>query len=175
MTGARDAAEFRQLPGTVPGWAVRAAFAVVAVALALTAAPSGPWPIVCVVLAAISVAVPRWRTAWVLIAVLAFSILVEPPTGVSVRVLVLIAGAHALHVLAAWMLAVPPRARLQPTVLRPGLRRFAIIQVPVQAVAVAVLVWAHPVAGGLPAIAAGAAVLALGALLGMLLLRRPQR
>ncbi|WP_313541390.1 hypothetical protein [Leifsonia aquatica] len=163
------------LPTTVPGWALRVAFAIVAVALALTAAPSGPWPLLCVALAAVSVAVPRWRSAWVLIAVLAFSALLEPSAGVSIRVLALIAGAHALHVLAAWMLAVPARARLQPVVLLPGLRRFVLIQVPVQAAAVLILSLRQPAPGGWPAIVAGIAVLALGALLGMLLLRRPER
>jgi len=167
--------ELPGLPWTVPGWALHVAFAVVAVVLALTSAPNGPWPILCVALAGVSVAVPRWRTAWVLIAVLAFSVLLEPAAGLSVRVLALVAGAHTLHILAAWMLAVPARARLEPAVLLPGLRRFGLIQVPVQAVAVAVLALRQPIAGGWPAVASGAAVLALGALLGVLLLRRPQR
>ncbi len=118
---------------------------------------------------------PRWRTAWVLIAVLAFSALLEPVTGASPRILALIAGAQLLHVLAAWMLAVPARARLEPAVLLPGLRRFIVIQLPVQAVAVAVLSLRHAGGGGLPAIVAGAAVLLLGALVGLLLLRRPRR
>lgn len=162
------------LPWTLPGWAVRVAFAAIALALAVTAAPSGPWPLLCVALAAVTVAVPRWRSAWVLIAVLAFSALLEPPAGVSVRVLALVAGVHALHILAAWMLAVPARARLEPAVLLPGLRRFLLIQVPLQAVAVLVLSLRQPAAGGWPAIVAGVAVLALGALLGMLLLRRAE-
>jgi hypothetical protein len=163
------------LPGTVPGWTLRVAFAIVGVALAVTAAPSGPWPLLCVALAAVSVAVPRWRSAWVLIAMLAFSALLEPAAGVSIRVLALIAGAHALHVLAAWMLAVPARARLEPAVLVPGLRRFVLIQLPVQAAAVLVLSLRQPAPGGWPAIVTGVAVLALGALLGMVLLRRSER
>lgn len=163
------------LPGTVPGWTLRVAFAIVGVALAVTAAPSGPWPLLCVALAAVSVAVPRWRSAWVLIAMLAFSALLEPAAVVSIRVLALIAGAHALHVLAAWMLAVPARARLEPAVLVPGLRRFVVIQLPVQAAAVLVLSLRQPAPGGWPAIVTGVAVLALGSLLGMVLLRRSER
>ncbi|MFF2051951.1 hypothetical protein ACFVU2_10165 [Leifsonia sp. NPDC058194] len=160
------------LPRTVPGWMLRVAFAAVALPLALTAAPSGPWPVLCVVLVSLTIAMPRWRTAWLLVAVLAFSALLEPATGVSVRILGLIAGVHALHLLAAWMLAVPARARLQPAALLPGARRFLVVQVPAQAVAVAILALRQPATGGLSAIAAGIAVLALAVALGTVLLRR---
>lgn len=163
------------LPRTVPGWSLHVAFAAVAVALALSAAPSGPWALVSVGLAAVTVMAPHWRTAWVLIAVLAFSVLTEPPSGVSLRLCLLVAGVHALHVLAAWMLVVPVRARLQPAVLLPGLRRFVLIQLPVQATALLLGV-VHPSAGD-PAVAvvSGLAVLAVVALLGGMLLRRTRR
>lgn len=161
------------LPWTLPGWSVRAAFVVVAVPLALTAAPSGPWPALCVVLAGLAVAVPRWRVAWLLIAVLALSALLEDAAGVSPRVLALVAGALALHLLAAWMLVVPARARIQPAVLLPGLWRYVAIQLPVQAAAVVLLAVRQPVPGGGAAIVAGLAVLALATLLTLLVLRRP--
>lgn len=158
---------------TAPGWSLRVAFAVVAVPLALTTAPSGPWPVVAVALTAVAVAVPRWRVAWVLIAVLAFSTLLEPGT-LTPRLLALIAAVHVLHVLAAWMLVVPASARLQPAVLLPSVRRLVAIQLPVQAAAVVLLVVARP--GALPWLAAvsGAAIVGLALLLGSLLLVRPR-
>ena len=124
---------------TLPAWSLRVAFAVVAVPLALTTAPSGPWPAFAVLLTAVAVAVPRWRLAWVLIGVLAFSTLLEPGR-LTVRLLAVIAAVHVLHVLAAWTLALPAGARVQPGVLLPSLRRVVLIQVPVQAAAIAGLV-----------------------------------
>ena len=159
------------LPTALPGWSLRVAFALVAVPLALTAAPSGPWPVIGVALTAVAVAVPRWRTAWLLIAVLAFSALLEPVTGVSPRLLAVIVGVHVLHVLAAWTLAVPARARVQPAVLLPGLRRLIAIQLPVQAVAVTLLLLRPAASGGAMAIVAGVAILAVASLAAVLLLR----
>lgn len=157
---------------TVPAWSLRVAFAVVAVPLAVTAAPSGPWPALAVLLTAVAVAVPRWRLAWVLIAVLAFSTLLEPGT-LTPRLLALIAAVHLLHVLAAWMLVLPSSARLQPRVLLPSLRRFALIQLPVQAAAVVLLLTARPAAPWL-ALVSGAAIVGLVVLLASLLLARPR-
>lgn len=163
------------LPRTMPGWSLHVAFAALAAPLALSAAPPGLWTLVSVALAAVTVVVPRWRTAWVLIAVLAFSILGEPTGTAALRLCLLIAGVHALHVLAAWMLAVPPRARVQAAVLLPGLGRFAAIQVPVQATALLVGVIRPGTGAPGLAIAAGVAVLALVALLGVTVLRRSRR
>ena len=101
--------------------------------------------------------------------------LVEPSGGPSLRIPLLIAGAHAMHVLAAWMLVVPARARLQPAVLLPGLRRLILIQLPVQAAAL-VLTVVRPAAGEpVAAVVSGLAVLAIVALLGGMLLRRTRR
>lgn len=163
------------LPWTVPGGSLHTAFAAVAVALALSVAPPGPWTLVSLGLTAVTVAVPRWRTAWVLIAVLAFSVLVEPTGGPSLRVALLIAGAHALHLLGAWMLVVPARARLQPAVLLPGLRRFVLIQLPIQATSVVLAVIQPPSGDSVAAVVAGLAVLAVVTLLAGMLLRRTRR
>ncbi|UAJ77901.1 hypothetical protein IT072_11380 [Leifsonia sp. ZF2019] len=167
-------AEVTGLPWTLPGLSLRVAFALIAVPLALSAAPSGPWPVIGVALAAVTVVVPRWRTAWLLIAVLAFSALLEPAEGVSARLLALIVGVHVLHVLAGWMLAVPVRARLQPAVLLPGVRRLIAIQLPVQAVAVVILLLRPEQGVGAMAIVAGAAILAIAVLVAVFLLR-PRR
>ncbi|WP_295117758.1 hypothetical protein [uncultured Leifsonia sp.] len=178
--GGASAAPGRTAPGrtppdlgfTVPAWSLRAAFAAVAVPLAVTAAPSGPWPAVAVLLTGAAVAVPRWRVAWVLIGLLAFSTLLEPGT-LTARLLALIVAVHVLHVLAAWMLVVPSTARLQPAVLLPSLRRFALIQLPVQAAAVVLLLTARPAAPWL-ALVSGGAIVGLVILLASLLLARPR-
>ncbi|WP_431221346.1 hypothetical protein [Leifsonia xyli] len=162
------------LARTVPGWSLRAAFAAVALPLVLVGVPEGPWTAIAALLVGVAVWRPRWLTAWVLIGVLVLSSLVEPGI-LTLRLLALIAGVHALHLIAAWMLTVPPTARLHPTVLLPSLRRLVLIQVPVQAVAVLILL--PPSRASLPllAIVSGAAVLALVGMLIPPLLRRPRR
>ncbi|MGH1522591.1 hypothetical protein ACRAWC_00215 [Leifsonia sp. L25] len=163
----------RDLGLTVPAWSLRVAFAVVAVPLAVTTAPSGPWPAVAVLLTGVAVAVPRWRVAWVLIAVLAFSTLLEPGR-LTLRLLAVIAAVHVLHVLAAWILVVPAGALLQPAVLLPSLRRVVLIQVPVQASAIVLLLVARPSAAPWLAVVSGGAIVGLVALLAALLLARPR-
>lgn len=163
---------------TVPAWSVRALFAAIALVLVLVGVPEGPWTGIAALLVGVSVWRPRWLTAWVLIGVLLLSSLVEPGT-LTPRVLGLIAGAHALQLLAGWMLALPAAARLQPAVLLPSLRRFAIVQVPVQLVAVLLLVvrGGSGAASSVPLLAAVSGV-ALAALVGLLLpalLRRAPR
>lgn len=158
---------------TVPAWAFRVGFAVVAVPLAVTTAPSGPWPAVAVLLTAVALAVPRWRVAWVLIAVLAFSTLLEPGR-LTLRLLAVIAAVHVLHVLAAWMLVLPATAKVQPAVLLPSLRRVILIQFPVQAVAIVLLLVARPASAPWLAVVSGGAIVGLVVLLAALLLARPR-
>ena len=165
-----------ELGVTVPGWSVRALFAVIAIGLCLTVADSGFWVAVSLALTAAAVAVPRWLTAWFLIGAFAFTVLLHPPSVEEWRVYVLIAGAHALHIAATWMLVVPPFSRLQPGVLLPSLRRFALIQVPVQAATAGLLALtgaAHGAPGVWPAMLAGGAVVALVLVAAPVLLRRP--
>jgi hypothetical protein len=75
----------------------------------------------------------------------------------------------------AWMLVVPATARLQPAVLLPSLRRFAMIQLPVQAVAVVLLLLDRSAPVPQLAMVSGAMMVALVALLAAPLLRRPPR
>lgn len=158
---------------TIPGWWPRVLFAAVALTLILVGVPEGPWTGIAALLIAVAVWRPRWLTAWVLIGLLVLSSLTEPGT-LTPRVLGLIAGAHALHLIGAWMLVVPPAARLQPRVLLASLRRFVLIQVPVQAAAVVLLLTRG---AGVPvlAVASGAALLALVAVMLPALLRRVPR
>lgn len=158
---------------TVPGWSVRALFAAVALPLLFAGVPEGPWSAVGALLTGLAVWRPRWMTAWVLAGVLLLSALVEPgrPT---TRILALVAGVHALHLLGSWMLAVPAAARLQPAVLLRSLRRFVLVQIPVQAATVALLFAGHRVSLPALSVVSGLALAGLAAvLLPSLLRRRP--
>jgi len=159
---------------TLPGWSVRALFAVIALLLLLVGVPEGPWTVIAALLVAVAVWRPRWLTAWVLSGVLVLSSLVEPGV-LTVRLLALIAGVHALHLLGAWMLAVPPAARLQPAVLLPSLRRFVLVQLPVQVLAVAILLPAGRASIPALAIASGLSLVGVVAMFVPPLLRRPRR
>ncbi len=164
-----------ELAPTLPGWTLRLLFAALAAAIALGSGAGAPWPEIAVALALVAAAVPRWLAAWVLIGVLAFSVLLEPSPSPA-RVLLLVLAAHVLHVLAAWTLVIPARARFQPAILLPGLRRLVLVQVPVQLAAAGVLALVNGRPPGLPALAvvAGVAVVALVVLLARPLLRRPR-
>lgn len=159
---------------TVPGWAVRILFAVVALTVLFTGVPAAPWTAIGTLLVGVAVWRPRSMTAWVVGGALMLSSLVEPGT-LTVRLLVLVAGVHALHVIGSWMLAVPAAARLQPGVLLSSLRRYVLIQVPVQAAA-AILLLAGA-RGPIPVlpVVSGLAIVALAVLLLPSLLRRPPR
>ncbi|WP_285116603.1 hypothetical protein [Leifsonia sp. fls2-241-R2A-40a] len=159
---------------TVPGWSLRALFAAIALPLVLVGVPTGAWTGIAAILVGVALWRPRWLTAWVLLGVLVLSSLIEPGV-LTVRLIALIAGVHALHVVAAWMLVVPVTARVQPAVLLSSLRRFVLIQLPVQAAAAVLLLVRAGAGAPVLAIPAG---LALAAVVGMLfpaLLRRPPR
>ena len=153
-----------ELGFVVPGWSVRAAFGVVAVALCLGLAQPGFWLGLALVLAAVSVAVPRLMTAWFLIGVLAFTVLLRDQSLADWRPYALIAGAHALHVLGSWMLVIGAGSAVQPAAFWPSARRFLLIQAPVQLLAVGGFALTAAVTGGsLPpfAVVSGAAIVAL--------------
>ena len=162
---------------TVPGWSIRALFAAIALGLCLVEAAPGFWLSVSILLAAAAVVVPRWLTAWFLIGVLAFTVLLVPTATIGVRALLLVAGLHALHLCGSWMLVVPATALVQPRALWPSARRFLIIQLPVQAATVVAL-WLSGASrsSSVPFLAAvaGAAVVALVVVLAGPLLRRPR-
>ena len=146
----------------IPGWALRGAFFAVAVTLGIVEGTSVFWSAVVVVLAAAALVVPRWMTAWVMLVVLAGTVLTRHPDPLDWHPYALVAGVHAAHVLASWMLVAPPRSRVQLRALAPSARRFVAIQVPTQLLVVATL-WlaaATTPPGALPAIA----VVAAGAL-----------
>ncbi|WP_426515193.1 hypothetical protein ACPPVQ_11290 [Diaminobutyricibacter sp. McL0618] len=149
----------------VPGWVVRGVFFVLGATLGIVEGTSAFWSGVVVVLAATAVVVPRWMTAWVMLVVLAGTVLTRHPDPLDWHPYVLVAGVHAAHLIASWMLVAPARSRVQLRALAPTAARFVAIQVPTQLLIVATLWLASATTprGALPAIAVVAAG-ALGAL-----------
>ncbi|WP_345764698.1 hypothetical protein [Diaminobutyricibacter sp. McL0608] len=144
----------------VTAWVLRGAFFIVGVGLGLVEGTSAFWSGVVVLLAAAAVVVPRWMTAWVMLVVLAGTVLTRHPDPLDWHPYLLVAGVHAAHVLASWMLVMSPRARVQLRALAPSALRFAAIQVPSQLL-IAVTLWlasATASHAALPAIAVVAAV-----------------
>ncbi len=152
----------------VPGWALRAVFFVVAVTLGIVEGTSVFWSSVVIALAASAVVVPRWMTAWVMLVVLAGTVLTRHPDPLDWHPYLLVAGVHAAHVLASWMLVAPPRSRVQLHALVPSALRYLAIQVPTQLLIVATLWFASATTprAALPAIA----VVAAGALAALALI-----
>jgi hypothetical protein len=150
-----------------PAWALRGAFFVLSVTLGIVEGTSAFWSGVVIVLAAAAVAMPRWMTAWVMLVVLAGTVLTRHPDPLDWHPYLLVAGVHMAHLLASWMLVASPRTRVQLRALAPSALRFVAIQVPVQLFIGATL-WlasASTPGGSMPAIA----VVAAGALLALAL------
>ena len=157
----------------IPGAAVRLALVAVAVALALLVYGPHGWFYVGVLLALLAASVPDYMFGWLLILFLALGELGHRAV-LDWRILVLIAGVHMLHILAGLSYVVPWRSWLSPVALLAPLRRFVVIQVPCQLIAVGALELLAPAANGHRPLTfaaftlAGAAALAL---LARLLLR----
>lgn len=151
----------------VPGWAPRAAAVVLAAALGATVTTHPLWLTAVVALAVVAAVLPRTSLGWALILLLAASELVGPSGDWTFHAL--LAGLHALHLLGAQALVWPVTGRVQLAVLAGPLRRFALVQIPAQALAVALRALLGPdgsAGPGLPlAGILGAAALVLVALL----------
>jgi hypothetical protein len=150
----------------VPGLVVRLLPGVVGALLTLLCFRHPFFLIVGVGLALVAVVLPRRMAGWALILLLASSRLPADATW-DTRFLVLLAGLHALHLLAAVSFEVPLRSWVQVAVLRPVALRFLVIQVPTQALAAVVLSlrgaasWSAPLLG----LVGGLALLGIAALL----------
>lgn len=149
----------------VPVVLVRVALGAVALALCLAGLPGGILQLLGLALAAAAVLSPGWLTAWALILLLAAVRLAQPSSGLDAGLLALIAGLHAVHVLAALSMVLPVRGWLQLRALRRPALRYLVIQAVVQGFAVIVLLLLDP--GGTAALTLPIAVLAgAAALLG---------
>ena len=154
----------------IPALAVRAVFAIAGVLLSLVDYGLTGWLAVGIVLSVAAALSPRHLLGWVLILFLAAGRLAHHAS-LSWQFLVLLAGLHLLHVLAMLALELPWRSWVQPTVFVAPLRRFLVIQVPTQLLAVlALLLLAPSPDGHRPLTVAGFAVVGAVALAGLALL-----
>ncbi len=154
----------------IPAVVVRAAFTITGVLLSLVGYGLTGWLAVGVVLSVAAASSPQYLLGWVLILFLAAGRLAHHP-GLSWQFLVMLLGLHLLHVLAMLALELPWRSWVQPRVFVAPLRRFLVIQVPTQLLAVLALLLLAPSADGhRPLTVAGFAVVGAVALAGLALL-----
>lgn len=148
----------------VPRWVITLVGGV-ALGGGLLLVPVPLWAAVGAVCVVVGACWPRTMTTWAAIGIVALGLLLRPadPGATALAVLVV----HVAHVAGSLSLSVSPRALVTVRALRPTFRRFAVIQVLSQTIALAVLVvptvagpgW--PIAAVIGAIALGGAVVVL--------------
>jgi hypothetical protein len=154
----------------IPGVTVRGVFTTAGVLLSLVDFGLTGWLAVGIVLSVAAAFSPQYLLGWVLILFLAAGRLAHNPS-LSWQFLVLLLGLHLLHVLATLALELPWRSWVQPRVFVAPLRRFLVIQVPTQLLAVlALLLLAPSPDGHRPLTVAAFAVVGAVALAGLALL-----
>jgi hypothetical protein len=131
----------------VPGVAVRLALAIVGILLTVVVYGSSGWLAVGIMFSLLAAWAPEYLLDWVLIVFLALGEL-SHPAALSWQLLVLLAGVHLLHALATLALGLPWRSWIAPTVFTRPLLRFLAIQIPVQLLAVVILLLLAPNAHG---------------------------
>jgi len=155
----------------VPSIALRLAFVAIALLLAVVQFAGFPAGLVAAALLAVAAAVwPRTMLGWAVLMLLGASMLWHEQR-VDWRLFVLIAGVHALHVLASQLLWLRWRGGIQASALGRPFLRFVLIQAPTQLAALVVLAVAP--AGRAPwfAILGAAALVTLALVLARPLLR----
>jgi hypothetical protein len=165
----------------VPGWMLRVAIGIVGAGLCVTQLPLGFWFGLGLVLAVLAAIAPRLSTAWALILLLGSSLLWREPSPLNVTFYALLAGVHLLHLLASYALVVPIGGWLQLRAFTASLKRYLIVQVPLQLLTALALFAFSPRAGHTLAavpvvgIAAGVALVALTVVLVLPFLRERPR
>jgi hypothetical protein len=153
----------------IPGVAVRAAFAITGALLALVDYGPNGWLAFAIVLSVAAAVAPETLIGWLVILFLMAGQLARH-ADLTWRFLVLLAGLHLLHVLASLALELPWRSWIQPAVFVPPLRRFVLIQIPTQLLAVCALLLLAPNHDGhRPLTVAASAVVGAAALGGLTL------
>ncbi|CCH28083.1 hypothetical protein ABZ816_05545 [Actinosynnema sp. NPDC047251] len=123
--------EVVRLAGGLPGWVLRAAIGVVALAVAGVLYAEGVMiaPLVLYVgLAAVTVAIPASAAVILLVVYPAVAIVVVGGPPVRPGVLALVALTHLLHVLSAYAALIPTRSRIHLKALRPAALRYVLVQ-----------------------------------------------
>ncbi len=127
----------------VPALALRAVFVMAALLLSLVDYGLTGWFAVGIVLGVAAALSPKHLLAWVLILYLAAGRLAHHAS-LSWQFLVVLAGLHLLHVLGMLALELPWRSWVQPQLFVAPLRRFLVIQIPTQLVAILALLLLAP-------------------------------
>jgi hypothetical protein len=157
----------------IPGSAVRAGVAIAGGLLCVVDFGASGWLVPGIALALTAAVAPQYLMGWALMLFLAAGELAHHPA-LTVRFLVLVAGLHLLHVLTMLTLEVPWRSWVQAGVFAGPLRRFAVIEIPTQLLAViALLLLAPGHDGHRPVTLAGIVLIGAAALagIGVVLLR----
>lgn len=131
-----------RLGARVPGWMLRGILAAVGIVLCLVQLPlgtDGVWAWVGIAITGIAVVFPTTPAAWLLMLMLGISVLSRVPSPADPRIYLLIAGIHLLHLIASYTRVVPVRGWIQVRALVSPLRRYLLVQLPAQAVALLTL------------------------------------
>ena len=131
----------------VPAVAVRAVFVIAGLLLSLVDYGFTGWSAVGTVLGVAAAWFPRQMLAWVLILYLAAGRLAHHAS-LSWQFLVVLAGIHLLEVLGMLALELPPRSWVQLRLFAGPMRRFLVIQVPTQLLAILALLLLAPSRNG---------------------------
>jgi hypothetical protein len=170
LPGPRAPTDLPAAGARVPALTVRAVFVIAGLLLSLVDYGFTGWLVVGIVLSVAAASSPRTLLAWVLILYLAAGRLAHHAS-LSWKFLVVLAGVHLLHVLGMLALELPWRSWVQPQLFVAILRRFLVIQVPTQLLAIlALLLLAPSPDGHRPLTIAGFGVVGALALAGLALL-----
>jgi hypothetical protein len=154
----------------IPSVTVRVVLAITGVLLSLVDYGPTGWRVVGAVLSVAAACSPEYLLGWVLVLFLAAGRLAHRPT-LNWQFLVLLLGLHLLHVLSMLALELPWRSWAQARVFVAPLRRFLVVQVPTQLLAVLALLLLAPSSDGhRPLTVAGFGVVGAAALAGLALL-----
>lgn len=133
MSGILRRAHSFRVPASVPGAVVRVVLVAIVTAGAFMLIPVPMWRWIAIVAAVASVFVPRTMVAWVAAGCLPVGMLLTEPSPTRTALAVLLV--HAIHVLAGIGLAVPLRSQLALRALLPSARRFIVIELIAQPLA----------------------------------------
>jgi hypothetical protein len=139
----------------VPAFVIRIALGALCIAMVAVQVPGAFWITIGVLLAVLGGAYPRSHASWIVILLLGLSRALGPAGAPEWRLLVLIAGLHAIAVLGSLAIALPGGV-VQLRVFGRAALRYAAIQVVVQALTIAGYPLLSPTrahVGGVPALA----------------------
>jgi hypothetical protein len=159
-----------RVPAAIPGVVPRLLVVVFVAVGVLVLMPFPLWQGIAVVAALVAVFLPVSMAAWGAAACLPFGVVLTEPSIARTALAVLLV--HAIHVCAGLSLVIPARSRMSLRVLLPTLRRFAVIQVIAQPLALGVpllsgrglptdVAWVAPVAAALLVVGVGLALVGL--------------